>query len=820
MSMVFKIGLCIALLLATTIAKAQTKQCQATQATGNIKIDGKWDDAGWLTIAPITDFIISYPNFGMPPSKSTEVKIAYDNTAMYVLAIMYDDKKNIRKQLTQRDLLERQDCDIFSVGLDTYRDKQNGFLFQVSAAGVQADARVSSANGVDRSWDAVWESAVSIYADKWVAELKIPFSAIRFAKKDEQLWGLQLGRNIRSKNENITWSPQDPNKDGTINQWGILTNIKKVVPPVRLSLLPYLSGGVLQSPGANGTHKTELLKSGGMDVKYGINESFTLDVTLVPDFAQVQSDNTVLNLTPFQIQFQDFRPFFTEGTELFNKAGLFYSRRIGAEPTGNGGILRFARNNPAYTINKNPGITRLYNATKLSGRTKNNEGIGIFNALTAPMKARLTNKLTNKDTSIITEPLTNYNVLVFDKTLKNRSSYTITNTNVMRADNSRHANVIAAEVSVFDSTNDHNLSAGIKYSNVWGKNENYDGFTANLGYSKISGMWQWEAGINVESDKYDPNDLGILFNNNSLTQYARASLNYNNPTKKYLTHRYSLSVENEYLYKPTVWTSAEVEASAFFLYKNFWDINFVINTKPAQQNDYFEARTPGVNLHRFAYLFIGVGGSTDSRKKLFASWFVGGAESKVKDDYFLKQDLLIRYRFSDKFQLTSSFGNEYDKGQWGYSHRDTLSTLVKGFNDPIIAFRKVRTKNLVLSGQYSFTPRMNATIRMRHNWTNVANRTFHKLRVDGDWSDIGFFDGRNRNFNAFNIDMFYTWDFKWGSRLTFGWKNAIGSSVALNAYQYTSYTKNLAAMFANPHSNELTLKVVYFLDYLDIKKRR
>ena len=814
-----KKGIFLGLLIANATLYGQTKQYFTTQINTNIKIDGKIDDAAWAKVAAVSDFVISYPDFGKPPSKNTEVKIAYDNTALYVLAIMYDDKKNIRKQLTQRDAIERQDCDVFTIGLDTYRDKQNGFVFQVSAAGVQADARQSSANGIDRSWDAVWESAIKIYPDKWVAELKIPFAAIRFAKKEEQLWGLLLSRNIRSKNENITWSPQDPNVDGTINQWGILTNLKNVVPPLRLSFLPYLSGGVRNSPGANGANKTEILKSGGMDVKYGINESFTLDMTLVPDFAQVQSDNTVLNLSPFQIQFQDFRPFFTEGTELFNKAGLFYSRRIGAEPSGNGKVLNFVRNNPEYSINKNPGITRLYNATKLSGRTKNNEGIGIFNAVTAPMKARLTNNITKRDTSIITEPLTNYNVLVFDKTLKNRSSYTLTNTNVIRADNSRNANVIAGAVSLFDKTNNYNLNAGVKYSSIWGKNEKYDGYTARLNYGKISGKWQWETGLNVESDTYDPNDMGILFNNNSFNQYAGISLNYNNPTKKYLSHRYNFSVSNEYLYKPYVWTKFEVEASAFFLFKNFWDINYYFNTVPAQTFDYFEARTPGAKLNRFAYVFVGVGGSTDSRKKLFGSWFVGGAESKVKDDYFLKEEASVRYRFNDRFQLTTSFSREYDKGQWGYSHRDTISTLVVGFRDPIIAFRKVRSNNLILSGQYSFTPRMNATIRMRHNWTNVENRTFHKLKADGNWSNIAFSDGRNRNFNAFNIDMFYTWDFKWGSRLTFGWKNAIGGNVALNAYSNKGYTKNLGAMFTNPHSNELTLKVVYFLDYLDLRRK-
>src|SRR5437764_5555272 len=198
---------------------------------------------------------------------------------------------------------------------------------------------------VDRTWNAVWESKVSIKKDGWVAEMRIPFSAIRFSKKDIQNWGLQFGRFIRKINENETWSPDDPNVSGTINKWGDWIGLKDITPPLRLSFSPYLSGGIRTSPVTNGK-ATEYLKSGGMDVKYGINESFTLDMTLIPDFAQVQSDNVILNLSPFEVKFDEYRPFFTEGTELFNKANLFYPRRIGATPQGNYSILALANDSP------------------------------------------------------------------------------------------------------------------------------------------------------------------------------------------------------------------------------------------------------------------------------------------------------------------------------------------------------------------------------------------------------------------------------------------------------------------------------------------
>jgi hypothetical protein len=801
-----------------TFCFAQQKSYEPTKVNSAIKIDGKQDEALWASANIISDFITTMPSFGKEPQKKTEVKVVYDNTAIYFFGIIYDPNKNIRKQLCQRDAIDRQDCDIFSVGFDTYKDKQNGYIFQVTSAGVQADSRVSSANGTDKSWDAVWESAIKMEEDKWMVEIKIPFSAIRFAKKEMQSWGFQITTSIRSINETSTWSPRDPNIDGNLNQWGELKNLKNILPPLRLSFLPYISGGVRNSPTSNGS-TTEYLKSGGMDVKYGINESFTIDMTLIPDFAQVQSDNVFLNLTPFQVRFDDFRPFFTEGTELFNKAGLFYSRRIGAAPSGTQDVLNFVRSNLEYKIEKNPGITRLYNATKFSGRTKNNIGIAIFNAVTAPMKARLSNNVTKKDTVIITEPLTNYNVIVIDKALKNRSSLTFTNTNVMRKGNTRNANVTGVDVQLFDKKNKYVLSAAGKLSAIWGKLDNYTGYKTGVNGGKTGGKWRWSAGVEIESDTYDPNDIGFLQNNNSVEQYASVSLNYNLPTKKYLSHRYALSYNNQYLYKPFKWSTVEIEGNAFFLFKNFWDANFVLNTQPLDFNDYFESRTPGLKLNRFPYLFLGAGGSSDSRKKLFGSWFIGGAESRVKDDPFYKIDLSSRYRVNDRFQFSITFGREFDKGNWGFSHRDVVSTLINGYNDPIIAFRKVVTNNLIGSAQYSFTPRMNWTVRMRHNWTNIENRSFVKLKNDGSWDDIAFSNGRNRNFNVFNIDMFYTWDFKWGSRLTLGWKNALGSNVTLDPYGYKNYTRNLGQMFVNPHSNEVTLKIVYFLDYLDLKKK-
>ena len=232
-----------------TVAYSQERSLPAVKITLPIKIDGNLDDAAWKNVEATGDFIVSSPHFGQASSRKTEVKIVYDNTAVYVGAYMHDDPRNIRKQLTARDVISMQDVDYFVVGFDTYHDKQNAFVFRVTAAGVQGDARESqngsSNSGVvfDASWDAVWESKTSMKPDGWVVEIRIPFSAIRFSKKDVQDWGINFARFIRKTNENSIWDPVDPNISGDINQWGNWVGLQHISPPLRLSFLPYLSGG-------------------------------------------------------------------------------------------------------------------------------------------------------------------------------------------------------------------------------------------------------------------------------------------------------------------------------------------------------------------------------------------------------------------------------------------------------------------------------------------------------------------------------------------------------------------------------------------------
>ncbi|MBL0069359.1 MAG: hypothetical protein IPP39_12965 [Chitinophagaceae bacterium] len=214
--------------------------------------------------------------------------------------------------------------------MDTYNDNQNGFLFVVTSSNVQSDARMGPNLGGsfgeygDKTWDAVWESKVQMQADGWTVEMKIPTSSFTLRQKDLQDWGLQFLRLIRRTNESCFWNPVDPQVNGFVNQFGNYTGLKDLQPPLRLSFSPYVSTGIRSIPKTNSSGFTNSwLGSGGMDVKYGVNESFTLDATLIPDFGQVVSDNVINNLSPYEVRFQENRQFFTEGTEILIKPVCF-----------------------------------------------------------------------------------------------------------------------------------------------------------------------------------------------------------------------------------------------------------------------------------------------------------------------------------------------------------------------------------------------------------------------------------------------------------------------------------------------------------------
>ncbi|WEK35745.1 MAG: DUF5916 domain-containing protein [Candidatus Pseudobacter hemicellulosilyticus] len=801
------------------------KSTFAAKRTGVVRIDGNLDEADWQLAPVATDFITYSPVFGQPAGSRTEVRILYDNTAIYIGAYLYDNPAQVRRQFTARDSEQNADVDFFSVFLDTYQDRQNAFQFLVTARNVQSDARVSPtvtpAAGVygDLTWDAVWDSKVGFRDDGWVVEIKIPYFAIRFAHLQQQQWGIQFLRFNRRQNETSCWNPINPTIGGLVNQFGNLGGLADIEPPLRLSFSPYVSGGYRETPLIDEQDSYETLRSGGMDVKYGISESFTLDATLIPDFGQVISDNVVNNITPYEIQFRENRPFFTEGTELFNKAGIFYSRRIGKTPEQYHTIQSQFRSGTDWEVISNPSVTRLYNAVKFSGRTRNNLGIGVFNAITAPARARVRRRSTGKDSTIISEPLSNYNILVLDQALKNRSYITFTNTNVLRSGRERDANVAALDIALYDQKNMYGLLLQPRFSSIRDTSADYNGFANLLKLGKVSGKLQFNVSNELQSAKYDPNDLGYLAVPNKFVNRGEISYNIFEASPSFLNQRYGLSAEQSYLFEPFSYQKTKFEGFAQWMFHNFWELKLSTDIAPLWYNDYFELQTPEdllasprQRVKKIPYYSVMAAGSTDSRKRLLLNWSASFAETPMPNDPYYSFDISLRYRFSDRFNVTAYFFRQYDNGQFGYAFINDEST-----GAPILARRKYTDVTAVLSGIYNFTPRMNISFRARHFWNRMHNTNFYNVKPDGYWIERlnQVRASHNINYNAFNLDVFYTWDFRLGSRLVIGWKNWLGTDYeyAIPGSDYKGYTSNMRQMLGTPHGNELTVRFIYFLNY-------
>jgi hypothetical protein len=430
------------------------------------------------------------------------------------------------------------------------------------------------------------------------------------------------------------------------------------------------------------------------------------------------------------------------------------------------------------------------------------------------MTASILDKRTGKTESIETEPLTNYSLIVIDQALKGRSSVTFTNTNVMRSGIARDANVSALDFALYDKKNNYGIVGTGRYSKIMGTNP-YDGFNTTLSLRKVSGKIQFNVNNNIESDRYDPNDLGFLQAPNEVTSSAQVSYNQFTPTKNFLSYRYSLRVTNRQLYKPFVWQELQVDASVFHFFRNFWDLSINYITKPSWQHDYFELRTPGRMIRMMPWHYVGLNGSTDSRKKLYAGIELGmGQTPAFRNAEYINYELTLRFRFNDRLSIEWSGSGNSDNGNVGYAFRREAN------GDPIVGWRDVKQFTTLVSGLYNFTPRMFLTLRARHYWSSVRYERFYNIDAKGYWIDRPFIDGNDNNYNAYNLDLFYTWDFMYGSRLIVGWKNWMPLDRSIDGMRFSKYGQNLVEVFRMPQGRELTARLIYFLDSQKLKRKK
>ncbi|HMQ46579.1 MAG TPA: DUF5916 domain-containing protein [Saprospiraceae bacterium] len=797
-------------LLGQVNLQADKKQLSAFRIDEKITLDGQLTEPIWQEAQASDDFVQLQPVPGAKPAQRSAVKILYDQTGLYVGAMLYDvDPDSVLMELSQRDNLGNTDW--FGIFLDCFRDGINGVSFIVTPAGVQFDAKYSE-NGEDESWDAVWESATQVLPNGWVAEMKIPYSAIRFPKVEEQVWHLNFGRLIRRLQEKSFWNEIDPQQQGFLNQSGYLRGINNIKPPLRLQATPFVAvyGEYYYDKNGEPQHAFGRSFNGGMDVKFGLNESFTLDMTLVPDFGEAQSDNQVLNVSPFEIQFNENRAFFTEGTELFSKGDLFYSRRIGGTPLHYWEVEEQLAD--GEEIVENPLTAPLYNATKISGRTPKGLGLGLFNATEGSAHATIRDT-EGHSRNIQTSPTTNYNVFVLDQNLPHNSSASFINTTVLRAGADYDANVSGTVFTLRNKANSYAISGKGVISQLYFSDSLSLGHNVALSLRKTSGNWQWGFNVNEESDTYNPRDLGFLRQNNERSVNFWTEYNIFKPF--WIFNRGGVGFWNGYfrLYEPNRFQEYGFELWAWAQTKSFWQINVFSYSEVVRSHDYFETRTPDRYYLQPTNRNVFVSVSTDGRKKLLLEWTgrFRKFDEPGRDSWMLS--ISPRYRVNDKLSFRFTTNIERLEGDIGFV--DKLDT---DHPEAAIIFGR-RDWDIVdntLNASYNFNNRMALTFRLRHYWASLSYEDFHLLLPDGHLNAYDYTENPSTNFNAFNIDMIYRWRFAPGSDLFVIWKNSLLNS---QDQLFDSYFDNLDQLFNAPQSNSLSIKMVYFLDYAELVKR-
>jgi hypothetical protein len=648
------------------------KQLPAKRTTASIKIDGKIDEAAWKETMPATGFIEWRPNFGAVEGQDTrtEVYLLYDNTAVYVAGYCHEkNKDSVSKELVGRDRIGVNDY--VGVIFDTYFDKINGSGFYMTPLGEQYDAKYSNTQGEDDSWNAVWDGEAQLVSDGWTFEMKIPYSALRFVSKENQTWGLSITRNRKKAGRQFMWNPVDPKINGLLNQAGLWTGIEKIDAPVRLSFSPYFSTYINHFPsGSNNATNWSSSFNGGMDVKYGISDAFTLDMTLIPDFGQVRSDNQVLNLSPFEVRYEENRQFFTEGTELFNKGDLFYSRRIGSTPVRFGDAYG-SLGGSEYVL-KNPLESKLINATKISGRTKKGLGIGFFNAITKPMYATIEDSLSKAKREVQTGSLTNFNIVVVDQTLKNNSAISFINLNTIRNGRDQDANVSAALFDFNNKKNTYNWKGKFALSQVLIPGNNITGYSHNLSFGKTGGRLNFQISQEIADEKYDINDMGILYNNNFIDHYSWIGYRWLKPSGWYnrIQVNYNANYSALYTMVPnqkvnTKFQRFSTNVNGNIQFKNLWWAGMYIGYVP-EGNDFYEPRVTGYSFRSPSRLQFNPWFETNNTKKYYFSmnYFVGLRQLFNSPNH--EASISHRYRFNDKFSLSQDIYYNPAKNDAGY----------------------------------------------------------------------------------------------------------------------------------------------------------
>jgi hypothetical protein len=829
-------------------AHAPAHTVSAVRVAEAPRVDGRLDDAAWRDAEPATDFRQRDPDEGKPATERSELRIVYDASAVYVGMRLFDrEPDRIVRRLSRRD--DSPDADRITIYFDPHHDHLTGAMFSVSAAGSLSDAVIYNDTWTDGSWDAVWDAAVSIDAEGWTAEMRIPFSQLRFPASERDAWGINASRFIQRRNE-TAWLELVPKKEsGLASRMAHLTGMNGIAAPRQFEVLPYTVARAEfvepESAGDPFNDGSRTFGGAGLDVKYGLTSNFTLNAAINPDFGQVEVDPAVVNLTAFETFFSERRPFFVEGSQIFSNFGrsgsnsfwgfnnsepqIFYSRRIGRPPQGSA----------SADFVDVPSASTILGAAKLTGKSARGWNVGLIEAVTGREHARLGGA---GQARAEVEPLTSYFVGRLQRAA-GRGAFGLLTTRVdrdlrdpaLRDQLPQHAWLLGGDGHVFlDSKRDWVVTGSFTGSRVSGStaaitrlqraSQRYfqrpdalrldpeatsmSGWTGRVNLNRNSGLWQVNAALWGVSPGFDSSDLGFTFR--SGIHGAHGVVLWRKPTPdRFTRHR------NVWIGKWWTWDSnrllqgdgVNVAASATLL--NYWSVGSHFALRRRTADSWLTRGGPAMTAP--AGGFAATWFETDDRRRI-----AGSAEVFYSWNEFSGWDVgtFTSLRFKPASSLSLSVGPEINR-----SH--SLAQYVTAAADPEAmptfgtryVFSDLDQTQVSMSTRATWvmTPRMSLQVYAQPllstgdywNFKSLAApRTFDFLPYGGDVGDPDF------NFKSLRVNAVFRWEWRLGSTLYVVWTE---QREDLRDPGDFALRRDARALFRAPADDVLLVKVSYWL---------
>ena len=747
----------------STVTASALPTAAAARVNGQINIDGKLDEAAWNAAQPITDLHKRQPHEGAPPSQRTEIRILYGDRALYVGARMYDSlgAAGIRAPLARRDQLldangnngsfNSLTTDKLIIMLDPYHNRIDQAWFEINPSGVRGD----QFNG-DPSWDPIWEGASNVDSLGWTAEMRIPYSQLRFSRDSAQTWGMQIWRYSDRNNEQDMWSFRRLNEAGGPMYYGTLTGLVIERQPRQFELLPYVESreAYKYAPPQDPYHKSSYGRvSAGADMKYLLTSSLALDATINPDFGQVEVDPASINLSAYETYYSEKRPFFVAGSSAFDfgnfscnfcsntsSLDVFYSRRIGRPPQLNpwvGGNSEFA---------DVPDNTTILGAAKITGRTKGGYTLGILDAVTNKETARYLPALGDPELTQTVEPFTNYFVSRVKKDL-NGGATTIGGvlTSAIRQLNDtiisdrlrRNAEAVGLDFNHSWKQRQYGWIGSVVFSDVGGTSPaidltqqssahyfqrpdrrvttdgifdaKYDPNATSLrGYgfytriAKNTGNWFWETAQNWRSPGFEVNDLSFLDRSDYKWMNANVGRQWNTPGSWYRSAVILGGGQQQFNYDGD---RTDLQTQLYYgnEFLNYWNLRSFVIHRPSVLDDRLTRGGPVVKRTGFNYGDIEV--STDARKR--AVWDIDVQMSRGIDtdtrSFGVRPGLALKPAANVFISMSPSYNYDEDAAQYVMSQQDPTATSFYG-NRYVFAYLKSHTLSLDTRINWTFNP--------------------------------------------------------------------------------------------------------------------